>query len=147
MIRAAANAVYNAYETFWRPTQKPDPPRVAMVAPNFIASAQFNPPRTQRIYEYRMKHAADIMMFMGVATGDLMGYPYTHAELGRALETYYKTHGPITTHTVVLDAQDWIGRFVIDENTNDQVLVLRLVEGADVRICKDEGYPPHMTMS
>ena len=59
-----------------------------------------------------------------------MAYPYTRGDIIRALEAYYATHGPLKAHTVVLDARDWVGRFVVDENVNDDVLVLKLVDGA-----------------
>ncbi len=109
-----------------------------MVAPNFIVHTHFSPPPTQRIYEYRMRDASNPNMFIGLFQTDLIAYPYTRGDLIRALDAYYATYGPINAHTVVLDARDWIGRFVVDENMNDDVLVLQLVEGADTRIRKDE---------
>lgn len=130
MIRQATAALANAWNTIVRPTPEPFPMMKSMVAPNFIVNTHFTPPPTQRIYEYRMREATTPIMFLGLMQSDLMAYPYTRGDLIRALETYYATHGPIKAHTVILDTRDWIGRFVVDENVNDNVLVLQLVDRA-----------------
>jgi hypothetical protein len=138
MIRQATAALANAWNTIVRPTPEPFPMMKPMVAPNFIVHTHFAPPPSQRIYEYRMRDATTSTMFLGLLQSDLMGYPYTRGDLIRALDTYYAMHGPIKAHTVILDARDWIGSFVVDENVNDDVLVLQLVDGADMRIRKTE---------
>jgi hypothetical protein len=141
MIRQASAALANAWNTIMRPTPEPFPMMKPMVAPNFIVHKSFAPPQTQHIYEYRMCNAKSPAMFTDLMQGDLMAYPYTRNDLIRALDAYYAVNGHVKAHTVVLHTRDWIGRFVVDDNKNDDVIVLQLVDGA---VCNDMPHTMYM---
>ena len=142
MLRAFANSMMNAWRDFTTPM--PDLPKTAINHPNlsyylysqpsFVIQREFRSPTSLRIYDYCIANAT---VLLDSARSDLLGNEVTFRALEKALSEYTEGVGPITAHTVILDAGNWIGRFIIDENKNTEVLVLRLVEGADMRMLKE----------
>lgn len=138
MLRAFANSVMNAWRDFTTPmsdkTVTMASRQLSYAQPSFVIQREFQPPPSLRVYDYRIATAIGLLE---VARMDLMGNDVTFRALEKALNEYNEFTGPIKAHTVTLDAGIWIGRFVIDENQNADVLVLRLVEGADMRMLKE----------
>jgi hypothetical protein len=138
MLRAFANSIMNAWRDFTTPiSDLPKASTLFYMQPSFVIQRQFTPPPSLRIYDYRVDTVDNPMTLVAAARSDLLGNDVTFRALEQAIKDYTQSSGPIKAHTTILDAGNWIGRFVIDKNQNTDVLVLRLVEGADMRMLKE----------
>lgn len=107
--------------------------RLAMVQPVLVPVAPSSQPKAfPPVRNYRIRNTSEPMQLVGVATSDLLAYPHTRNALIQALEAYYAASGPFRAHTIVIEARDWIGHFVVDENENHEIVAYILVEGADI---------------
>lgn len=140
-LAAVANAMQRFFESATAMPVVQKPLLLSMPAPGFlvnrIPATEYKHHGPGRIYEYRIAHGRDMSEFTCRYRGDLMGYGVTVAALDKAITNYIKEFGPIRERFVVLQTGDWTGRFVVDENTGEDTLVLRLIDTADTRLRKD----------
>jgi hypothetical protein len=141
MLRAFANSMMNAWRDFTTPmsdktvtTVNTASRQLSYAQPSFVIQREFRPPTSLRVCDYQITNATGLLY---AARMDLLENKVTFCALEKALDEYTEGVGPVKAHTVILDTGNWIGRFVIDENKNTELLVLRLVEGADMRMLKE----------
>jgi kynureninase len=101
-------------------------PILVPAPPTYVLQPKPFPPKRN----YRVRDAEQPAPIIGAAANDLMAYPHTRNALIKALEAHYTVAGPLREHTVIIEANDWIGEFTIESNVNADRLTLLLVEGA-----------------
>lgn len=126
MLRSISVAVGDILNTLGSSAEPPRP-----LPPTFTVRHAVHPyvhDGVGRVYQYTIPSACGSAFFYNTMINDLRGYDATASSLRYALDQYIQEHGEIREGYVVLRSWDWTGHFIVSENKNSELLILRLAE-------------------